>query len=228
MGCVEKSRKKKLVQGGMPKEEIVVKAYSIECEEIKPSYEFDNYAVYMGRLSREKGLLTLLKVWKEIPDVTSKIIGEGPIRSQLEGSVIKEHIPDVEFLGFIGGPKRFSILKKAMLMVFLSEGYESFGYAIIESLACGVPVVTPKIGGLKESIEEGKNGLLFEPGNIEDVRKKILYFIENPKLIIPIRRYAREIAEKKYSSEVGYKNLMQIYNRLLSASEFKPHGKRVK
>ncbi|GAG98731.1 unnamed protein product [marine sediment metagenome] len=73
---------------------------------------------------------------------------------------------------------------------------------------------------MMELIEEGKNGLLFEPGNIEDLRKKILYLIENPKLIIPMRRYAREIAEKKYSSEVGYKNLMQIYNRLLSPSEF--------
>jgi len=220
--------RKKLIEGGIPKEKIVVKAHFIKCEEIKPSYEFDNYAVYMGRLSPEKGLFTLLRVWKELPNFTLMIMGDGPIRNELENFVIEEEIANVEFLGFIKGPKRFEILKKAMFMVFPSEWYESFGYAIIESLACGTPVIASRIGGLEELIEEGKNGLLFEPGNIEDLRKKILYFIENPKLIIDMRRYAREIAEKKYSSEVGYKNLMQIHNRLLSASEFKPHGKRVK
>lgn len=220
--------KKKLIEGGIPEEKILVKPHFVRCEEIKPSYEFDNYAVYMGRLSREKGLFTLLRAWEGITGFTLKIMGDGAIRNELENFVIQKEITNVEFLGFIEGPKRFEILKKAMFMIFPSEGYESFGHSIIESFTCGIPVIASKIGAVTELVKEGKNGLLFEPGNIEDLRKKILYLIENPKLIIPMRRYARKIVEKKYSSEVGYKNLMQIYNRLLSSSEFKPWGKRVK
>lgn len=211
--------KKKLIEGGIPEKKIVVKPHFVKCGEIKPSYEFDNCAVYMGRLSREKGLFTLLGAWKKIFGITLKIIGEGPIRNELENFVIQEKISNVEFLGYIGGPKRFETLKKAMFMVFPSEWYENFPYAIVESFACGVPVIASRIGGMEELIEEGQNGLLFGPGNIEDLRKKILYFIENPKLIIPMRRYARETAEKKYSSEIGYRNLMQIYDRVLSHSE---------
>jgi len=211
--------KKKLIEGGIPKGKIVVKPHFIKCEKIKPSYEFDSYAVYMGRLSREKGLFTLLRACKGIPGVTLRIMGDGPIRNELENFVIQKEITNVELLGFIGEPKRFEILKKAIFMIFPSECYENFPYAIIESFACGTPVIASRIGAITELVEEGKNGLLFEPGNVEDLRKKILYFIKNPKLIIPMRHYAREIAEKKYNSEVGYRNLMQIYNRLLKRSE---------
>jgi len=220
--------KRKLIEGGIPKEKIVVKAHFVKCREIKPIYEFDNYAVYMGRLSREKGLFTLLKAWKEIPDVTLKIVGDGDIRNELENFVIQKEITNIEFLGFIAGSEKFEILKKAMFMIFPSECYENFPYTIIESFACGTPVIASRIGAVTELVKEEKNGLLFEPGNIGDLRKKILYLIENPTLIIPMRHYARKITEEKYSSEVGYKNLMQIYNRLLLPSEFKSWGKRVK
>ena len=218
--------KNKLIEGGIPKEKIVVKAHLIECEEIKPSYDFDNYAVYMGRLSREKGLFTLLKAWKGVPSFTLRIMGDGSIRNELENFVVQKEIANVEFLGFIKGPKRFGVLRKAMFMIFPSEWYETFGYALVESFACGTPVIASKIGAMTELIKEGKNGLLFEPGNIEDLRKKILYLIENPKLIIPMRHYARKITEEKYSSEVGYKNLMQIYDRVLSIQNLNGKGKR--
>jgi glycosyltransferase involved in cell wall biosynthesis len=161
----------------------------------------------MGRLSREKGLFTLLGAWEEVPNITLEIIGDGSVRNELEAFVIQKGITNVEFLGFIEGPRRFEILRKAMFTIFPSEWYENLPYSIIESFACGTPVIASRIGELKRLVEEGQNGLLFDPGNIEDLRKKILYFMENPKLIIPMRRYARETAEKKYSSEIGYRNL---------------------
>ena len=220
--------RKKLIEGAMPEKKILVKPHFVEYREIKPSYEFDNYAVYMGRLSHEKGLFTLLRAWKKIPDVTLMIMGDGAIRNKLENFVIQKEITNIEFLGFVGGSEKFEILKKAMFMIFPSELYESFGHTIIESFACGTPVIASRIGAVTELIKEGRNGLLFEPGNIGDLRKKILYLIENPKLTIPMRHYARKITEEKYSSEVGYKNLMQIYNKLLLPSGSKSWGKRVK
>ena len=207
--------KKKLIEGGMPEEKIVVKPHFVKCGEIKPSYEFDNYVVYMGRLSREKGLFTLLRAWKEVPGLTLKIIGEGPIRSELENFVSQAEISNVEFLEFIGGPKRFEILRKAMFMIFPSECYESFSYAIIESFACGTPVIASRIGGPQELVENGVTGFLFEPTNTKDLLQKISKLAENKKLLLKMRHNARKLAEERYSEEVGYKNLMAVYKDTL-------------
>jgi len=207
--------KKKLIEGGIPENKIVIKPYFVKCGEIEPGYEFGNYAVYMGRLSREKGLFTLFRAWKGVPVLTLKIIGEGPIQSELENFVIQEKIANVEFLRFIGGPKRFEILKKAMFMVFPSEWYENLPYAIIESFACGVPVVGSRIGGVRELIEDGVTGFFFEPGNVDDLSRKIAKLVENKELLLKMRHNARKLAEERYSEEVGYKNLMDVYKDTL-------------
>jgi len=206
--------RKKLIEGGIPEKKIVVRPHFVKCGEIKPSYEFDNYVVYMGRLSREKGLFALLRAWKKI-SITLKIIGEGPIRNELENFVSQAEISNVEFLGFIGGPKRFSILKKAMFMVFPSEWYESFGYTIIESFACGTPVIASRIGGPQELVENGVTGFLFQPGNTKDLLQKISDLMENKKLLLKMRHNARKLAEERYSENVGYKNLMDVYKDTL-------------
>jgi len=207
--------KKKLIEGGMPEKKIVVKPHFVKCGEIRPSYEFDNYTVYMGRLSREKGLFTLFRAWKGIPGLTLKIIGEGPLRDELENFAGQEKISNVEFLGFIGGPKRFDFLKKAMFMVLPSECYESFPYAIIESFACGTPVIASRIGGLQELVEDKLTGLLFEPRNTKDLLEKTSALMENKKLLLEMRHNARKLAEERYSEEVGYKNLMDVYKDTL-------------
>jgi len=203
--------KKKLIEGGIPEKKIVVKPHFVKCGEIKPSYEFDNYGVYMGRLSREKGLFTLLRAWKEVPGLTLKMIGEGPIRNELENFVSQAEISNVEFLRFIGGPKRFEILRKAMFMIFPSECYESFPYAIIESFACGTPVIASRIGGPQELVENGVTGFLFEPTNTKDLLQKISKLAENKKLLLKMRHNARKLAEERYSENVGYENLVDVY-----------------
>lgn len=208
--------KKKLIEGGIPEEKIVIKPHFTKCKEVKPSYEFDNCAVYMGRLSREKGLFTLLKTWEEIPDITLKIMGNGPIRSELENFVIQKGITNVEFLGFIGGPKRFEVLKKAMFLIFSSECYENFPYAIIESFACGTPVIASRIGAVAELIKEGITGFLFEPGNPNDLLQKISMSIGNKELLLKMKHNARKLAEEQYSENIGYKNLMKVYQKAKS------------
>lgn len=207
--------KKKLIEGRIREEKVVVKPHFIKCGEIKPSYEFDNYAVYMGRLSREKGLFTLLRAWEGITGFTLKIMGDGAIRNELENFVIQKKIKNVEFLGFIGGPKRFGILKKAMFMIFPSEWYENFPYTIIESFACGTPVIASKIGAITELIKEGQNGSLFESGNSDDLAEKISYLHENSGKALRMGRYARKCVEEKYSAEKNYSKLMAIYKKVI-------------
>jgi glycosyltransferase involved in cell wall biosynthesis len=208
--------KKKLIEGRVPKEKIVVKPHFIECEKAKPSYEFDNYVVYLGRLSREKGLFTLVKAFENIGNITLKIIGEGPTRKELERFVIQEGIKNVQFLGFIIGQEKFKILNKAMFMILPSECYENMPYAVLESFARGVPVIASKIGGLKELIEDGVTGFLFEPGNVEDLKQKIVKLLNDRELLLKIRYNVRKVVKEKYSEEIGYKNMIELYQKVIT------------
>lgn len=207
--------KNKLIEYGFPKDKIEVINNFINDKDFKPCYDFNYYAVYLGRLSEEKGLFTMLNAFQEISDFNLKIIGEGPLYQDLINFVDRNKLFNVEILGFIRGAERFEILKKAMFMIFPSECYENLPYAIIESFALGTPIIASHIGGLIEQIEEGKNGLLFQPGDIKDLRKKILVLIKNPNLVSSMRHNARKYYEKKFGEEVGYNKLLEIYRRII-------------
>jgi glycosyltransferase involved in cell wall biosynthesis len=210
--------KQKLVEGGIPTEKIVVKPHFIECEKMKPSYEYDNYAVYMGRLSPERGLFNLLEAWKKISGVTLRVIGDGIIRRGLEEYVVREKIPNVEFLGFVDGDSRFEILGKAMFSVLPCRCYENMPYAALESFACGVPIIASRIGGLGELVADGVTGFLFEVGNIEDLIQKVFQLINNKQLLLEMRYNTRRHAEEHFSEDTAYRSIMDIYNKTLCFS----------
>lgn len=120
---------------------------------------------------------------------------------------------NMELLGFIGTEKRFQILKRAMFMVFPSNWYENFPYVLLESLSLGIPVVASRIGGIPEIIREGENGVLFQPGNVEELKEKILSLVGDRERLLSMRTKAREIAEQNYSQEKGYEVLLKIYKK---------------
>jgi len=103
-------------------------------------------------------------------------------------------------------------------MIFPSEWYEIFGYAIIESFACGTPVIASRIGGLRELVENGVTGFLFEAGNPKDLLQRICDLMENKKLLLKMRHNARELAEERYSENVGYENLVDVYKMVMDIS----------
>jgi glycosyltransferase involved in cell wall biosynthesis len=210
--------KRKLVEGRIPIEKIVVKPHFIESNKIKPSYEYDNYAVYMGRLSPEKGLFNLLEAWKKIFGVTLRVIGDGTIRSELEEYVAREKIANIEFLGFVDGDKRFEILERAMFSVIPSRCYENMPYAALESFACGVPIIASRIGALGELVTDGVTGFLFEVGNADDLIRKVYQLINNKQLLLKMRYSARRYAEERFSEDTAYRSIMDIYNKTLCFS----------
>ena len=211
--------KRKLIEGGIPKEKIIVEPHFVKSDEMKPNYEVGNYVVYMGRLSREKGLFTLLQAWKKVPAVSLKIIGKGPVQNELENFITQEGISNVEFSGFISGQKRFGILRRAICMVVPSECYENMPYAILESFAFGVPVIASRIGGLAEMVKNEKNGLLFNPGDSDDLVKKINYICENPDKALTMRKYAYKCVEANYSAEKHYNQLKAIYRKSIEQNK---------
>lgn len=207
--------KSKMVKGGFSEKKIVVKTHFININELTPNENYGNYAVFMGRISKEKGIFTLIKVFKEISNLKLEIIGDGPFSQKSMDFVKQNKLSNIEFLGFMRTAKRFKILKKAMFLIFPSEWYENFPYVLLESFSLGIPVIASRIGGVSEIIEEGENGLFFQPGGVDEIKEKILILIKNRDLLLSMRFKARGSAEEKYSEEKGYKDLIKIYNQFI-------------
>lgn len=175
----------------------------------KPS----GYALYAGRLTPEKGVELLIKVWREIPaKFTLKIAGSGPIENQVKEAEAKT--PNIEFLGFVAPDELRNIRLGADFVVVPSICWDNFPYSVLESLADGVPVIGSEIGGIPEMIENDRNGLLFAPGNPVDLRDKIMMLFKDSKKTDHLGKVARELAEKRYSAEIHIEKLMSIYARL--------------
>lgn len=167
--------------------------------------------VYFGRLSKEKGLFTLVKAIKQIPDITLKIIGEGPIEEILKAKVRAERIQNIEFLGYQNSENLKDEIRRSMFVVLPSECYENNPRSIIESFALGKPVIGSRIGGIPELIKDACTGVVFEPGDLNDLISKIEYLRDNPDKILNYGRNARTFVEKELNPERYYQKLINIY-----------------
>lgn len=133
------------------------------------------YILFFGRLSPEKSVETLLRAVSFL-GASEKlvIVGDGPDRNRLESLAKEILLPEsFEFLGAKYGKELEELKRKAKAIIIPSEWYENMPYALLESLASGVPVIAARIGGITERIESGKNGFLYEPGNARELAEKI-------------------------------------------------------
>ncbi len=200
---------------GFPGEKIVVLPNFLDFEPLESIREPESYAVFIGRLSEEKGLLTLLRTFKGLPDLPLKIVGEGPLEKEVNEFVHHHQMKHVELTGFVDGNVKREILSRARFLIFPSECYESFGYSIIESHACGVPVIASAIGGARELIREGENGFLFEPGNSDDLWEKISRIMAlDKKSLMDMKKKSLKRVKELYTKEIGYKNLLKLFERV--------------
>lgn len=168
----------------------------------RESYEKENWYCFVGRLSHEKGVKTLIEAANQLP-YKLIVIGDGPLRSELE-LLSKSNI---EFVG----QKQWDDLKgfvgKARFSVIPSEWNEVFGLVIIESQCLGTPVLGAKIGGIPELIKDKQEGMLFESGNVDDLKNKIEAMFNQS---FDYETLAKK-AQTKFCAEKYYEQLIQIY-----------------
>jgi glycosyltransferase involved in cell wall biosynthesis len=215
MNCVDvyvaatEFSRQKLIQGGLPTERVAVKPnFFLSIPE--PSYSYGDYAVFFGRLSVEKGIRTLLSAWKQL-QVPLKIVGDGVLREEVISATKVQSGSSIDFLGFRPHEQCLDLIKHAMFMVMPSEWYEGFPMTIREAFASGKPVVASRMGAMAEIINDGKTGLLFEPGNPDDLAEKVLWLAEHKEIAVQMGKSARVEFEAKYTAEKNYEILMNIY-----------------
>ncbi len=204
----------KLQEAGYPSEKIWHCNYTINLREYPYHPDAKDYFVYYGRLSEEKGILTLLKAKQCLPAPKLKIIGDGPQRPVLEAFVREQRVENVEFLGNRGGQELIEWVQNARFVVVPSEWYDNSPLVIYESFSMGKPVIVSTLGGMPELVEPGVDGFHFPPGDVEQLTDRIQALWQNPDLCRRMGERARQKAEREFSPEAHYEKLMAVYYQL--------------
>lgn len=187
----------------------------IDVDAFQPCYESENYFIYAGRLVDVKGINTLIRAMRQVRGARLYVAGWGDLEDTLRTYVRENGMDNVTFLGHLATPDLISLVQRAAFTVVPSEWYENYSMSVIESLACGTPVIGARIGGIPEQIIDGWNGLLFEPGNATELAQKIQCLLDQPGLAGEMGRNGRERVEEINNPETHYAQTMAVYERLL-------------
>lgn len=184
---------------------------------INPNYSNQGYFLYIGRLSYEKGVHYLLEAMKDLPkDIKLKIAGTGVEEDKLKQYVKENNLSNVEFLGFKNREEIKELYQNCISTILPSNCFEIFGMTNVESFINGKPVIASNIGGIPEIVEDNINGLLFEPGNVEQLKGCILKYWNNPNLVVGHGKNAYQKAITQYAEERYYKELIKIYKEIVN------------
>lgn len=206
--------RRKFIEGGLPAEKIVVKPNFVYPDPREGEHA-DRYFLFVGRLSSEKGVMTLLNTWKFLKDIPLKIVGDGPLKEKVQTLIEQKKLKHIEILGPQPREKVFELMKEAKALIFPSEWYEGFPMTLAEAFATGLPVIASRLGAMAELVDEGRAGLLFEPGNPEDLAAKVEWAWSHPEAMAEMGREARREYEAKYTAERNYEMLMEIYRKAI-------------
>jgi glycosyltransferase involved in cell wall biosynthesis len=199
----------KFIEGGLPKSKIHVKSNAIRSDPGLGSGD-GHYALFVGRLTHEKGVDLLLAAWKTLgATLELKIAGDGPLAGDV-AKCVGEHGP-VQWLGHRTAEEIRDLMKRAYVLVVPSRWYEGFPVVVLEAFAAGLPVVTSAIGGLSEVVSPGRTGLHFNAGDANDLTERIRWLISHPEELQRMRAVARSAYEDTYGADKNYQTLMGIY-----------------
>lgn len=204
-----------LLKHGIPLEKIALKPHFVDST-CAPITGPGKYAVYVGRLSHEKGILQLMRIWKRLPTLPLLVIGSGPAEAEAKRLARRHSINAIRFAGQLSREETLARVREARFLVAPSLCYETFGLAIVEAAACGVPAIAARHGALRELVSEHQTGLLIDPHDLEDAEDMIRWAWSHPLSMREMGRAARTKVLQKYSPAENYAQLLDVYTNAIS------------
>lgn len=209
----------RFLRGGLPAERVFVKSNFVDPDPgVGP--RDGEFVVFVGRLSPEKRVSTMLNAWSRLSekglDIPLWVIGGGPERAELEAEAKVRKLNNVVFKGLLPRPETIAAIGAARFLVFSSEWYENFPLTIAESFAKGVPVISSRLGAMAEIVDDNRTGIHFTPGDADDLAAKVEWGWKHPQLILAMGNEARREFEAKYMADANYQQLMHIYEQTLT------------
>ncbi len=206
--------KKTIKEFGIPAGQLLHIPLPLFPQDFSLSEASGEYLAYVGRLSHEKGLPTLIRAMRQVLQARLLIVGEGAMRPILEQMVQESGMTNVHFTGYLRGEDLEHALAQARFTVLPSLWYEVFGQTILESFAVGKPVIAARIGGIPELIDEGKDGLLFSPGDADELAACLRRLWDDPGKTRLLGLEGRRKVLARYSPENHYRQLYPLYESL--------------
>jgi glycosyltransferase involved in cell wall biosynthesis len=211
--------RQKLIQGGISPQKIVVKPNFVNPD---PGFGDGSggYALFVGRLSQEKGIDLLLSAWEQIGNTFPlKIVGDGPLADRVEAAANSSL--GIDWVGRKSMEEVYTLMKDAAFLVFPSRWYEGFPRTIIESFAVGTPVIAANLGSMSTLITPQQTGLHFQAGNVEDLVAKVMWAGNNLEYMTQLRQKTRAEFLAKYTTEDNYRTLLEIYLQSVSVESLR-------
>ena len=200
-----------LIRGGIHSDQIVVKPNFVK-NPGKPGTGDGGYALFVGRLTPQKGIRTILKAWagNKIA-MPLKIMGDGPLAEEVRAGA--ESMPQVQYLGQRTTGEVYAAMAGAKFLIFSSESFEPFALTIVEAFSQGTPVLAADVASVVELVKHGSTGFRFAPGNSDDLAAKAASFLADSAAYEEMRRECRRVYEEHYTDTINYQLLMNIYRR---------------
>lgn len=203
------------VDAGLPADRIDLKPNFLR-NPMPPGSGDGGYALFVGRLSPEKGVELMLEAWTELGDrLPLRVVGDGPLADRVRRAAAPGRI---EAVGRVSPERVQALMGEATMLIFPSLWYETFGRVGMEALAAGTPVVASDHGAMADLIEHGRTGRLFQPGSATDLVEQVQWLLDHPQARADMRSAAREEFEAHYTGERNYQLLMAIYRRAQAGS----------
>ncbi|MCX6744000.1 MAG: glycosyltransferase family 4 protein [Candidatus Parcubacteria bacterium] len=206
-----------------------VKAWGIPAEKVKQLYNFidlnewpiaDNPGeglIYVGRLTKEKGIMTLIEAMKALPEIKLQIIGRGPEQENIQQLIHAYNLTNITMLGYKNSQEIKKLLSQSRLMILPSIWYENNPLAVLESFALAKPVIASNLGGLPELIKDGQTGYLFKAGQAADLAAKIKGVYTNNELIKQMGLKARDFVRQSCESNVHCQQIEALYQQVIES-----------
>jgi len=210
--------RRKFIEGGLPGERIMVKPNFVDPD---PGLKCGagEYALYVGRLSAEKGLRVLLEAWSRLGGrIPLRIAGDGPLKEEIAEEIKTKRLSSVELMGQLPPSEIVPLMQGARFLVLPSVCYENFPLAVAEAFACGLPVIASRLGSMAEIIADGETGMHVTPGDSAELAAKADWAWWNPGRLQELGKAGRQEYVSKYRPEQNYKRLMKIFERAMEGN----------
>lgn len=192
--------------------------FSTSINDAPKAYSSQKYFLFYGRLSYEKGVKTLLKAFRNVPDCKLKVVGTGPKENELKAFATDNNMQNVEFLGYKRGKELTDLVSNAYFVIVPSEWYENNPMTIIESYSVGTPVIGARIGGIPEIVVNGKTGFQFKSGDSDDLCAKIQMADHlQEEDYTALSQGTLDFATNNLSLESYYPKLISFYKKIVDS-----------
>ncbi len=198
----------KFIEGGLPAARIAIKPNFVDLPAPPPGPRAG--LLYVGRLAPEKGIGVLARASGALPAGSLRVAGTGPEAALLQGQAA------VLPLGALGGAQVVGEMQRALALVMPSLWYENFPRTLVEAFACGLPVITSRLGAMAELVEDGATGLLVAPGDAAELALKLQWALNHPSEMAAMGQQARAVYQARYTANTNYTQLLGIYRAAIA------------